>query len=75
MPQLFSSLGDPLAWVRLTVVRHPSLGTGTARFQTESRPNVPLHHPSSAGALETLFMIKAMFQKNYSGISRKTELN
>jgi hypothetical protein len=74
VPRLFSGPGDPPAWVRLTGVRRPSLGTGTPRFQTESRPNVPLHHPSSAGALETLYLIKAMFQKSYSGNSRKTGL-
>lgn len=60
MPQLFSGLGDPLARFPLTGGRHLSLETGILRFQTESRPNVLLHHPSSVVALETLYLIEAM---------------
>ena len=66
VPRQFSGPEDP-AWVRLAGIRHPSPGIGTSLFQTESRPNVPLRHPSSAGALETLYLIKNMFQKAIQG--------
>jgi hypothetical protein len=58
MPRQFSGLGDPLARIRLTGYRHPPLGTNTLRFQTGSRPNVPLRHPNFVEALEILYLIK-----------------
>jgi hypothetical protein len=56
--RLFSSLGDPLARIRLTEYRHLPLWTDTLRFQIESRLNVPLRHPSAVEALGILYMIK-----------------
>jgi hypothetical protein len=58
MPQQFSGLGYPLARIRLTWYRQPPLGTDTLRFQTGSRPNVPLRHLNFVEALETLYLIK-----------------
>ena len=71
MPRLFSGLEGLLA-----LVRHLSLGTGTFRFQTESRQNVPLHRPSSVEALETLDLIKEVSKRvirdsGKTGLTRK----
>jgi hypothetical protein len=60
--QLFSGLGDSLAWIRPAGCGRLSRETDIPRFRKGSRPNVPLHHPSSVAARETLYLylIKVM---------------
>jgi hypothetical protein len=65
MPRQFSGLGD-LARDCLIGSRRLSLGTSAFWFQTESQPNVTQHHPSSAKALETLYLIEIIAQKSHS---------
>jgi hypothetical protein len=72
MPRQFSGLGD-LARVCLIGGRRLSLGTSALWFQTESRPNATRHHPSSAEALETLYLIRTIVQKGHSRDWRKRD--
>ena len=65
MPRQFSGPGD-LARVCLIGSRRLSLGTSTFWFQTESQPNETQHHPSSAEALETLYLIETIVQNSHS---------
>jgi hypothetical protein len=65
MPRQFSGLGD-LARVCLNGSRRVSLGTSAYWFQIESQPNVTQHHPSSAEALETLYLIETIVKKSHS---------
>lgn len=65
MPRQFSGLED-LARVCLIGSRRLSLETSAFWFQTESQPNVTQHHPSSAEALETLYLIETIVQKSRS---------
>ena len=58
--QLFSGPGDSLAWIRPAGCGCLSRETGILRFRNGSQPNVPLHHPSSVAARETLYLIKVM---------------
>ena len=71
MPRRFAGLGDPLARVCLIGGRDHSLGTGTPQFQTGSRPNVPLHHPRSVKALETLYLSRSVLNELLRGLSVK----
>ncbi len=70
MPRQFLDLGGSLSRIRLTEYRHPPLGTDTFRFQTGSRPTVPLRHPSSVEVLGKLYLINGDVYKSYSGDSR-----
>ena len=70
MPRQFSGLGD-LVRVCLIESRHLSLGASASWFQTESRPNVIQHHPSSAEALETLYFIETIARKSHSRDSKE----
>ena len=73
MPRQFSGLGD-LARVCLIGSRRLSLETGAFWFQTESQPNVTQHHPSSAEALETLYLIETIVQRASQETLEKTGL-
>jgi hypothetical protein len=72
MPWQFSGLGD-LARVGLIGSRCLSLETSAFWFQTESQPNVTQHHPSSAEALEKLYLIETIIQKSHSRDSGENE--
>ena len=54
IPQLFSNLGDALAWDGLTGIQCLSLGIYTLRFRNESQRSVTQRRPNSAGAHERL---------------------
>ena len=73
MPRLSLGLGDPFARIRPTEDGGPSLEIYTLRFRSESRPNVPLHHPSSGEAHETLYLIDVIPETSTKG-TRETEL-
>ena len=72
MPWQFSGLGD-LARVCLIGSRRISLVTSAFWFQTESQPNVTQRRPSSAEALEILYLIEITVQTSRSRDSIKRD--